>query len=201
MNISINQSNIFSVFNRQLGTLKSTQDKMERRQKAQNQIEFLENQKSNLKNMECGSLEEIARKLEMFHTYEDQIAEVKKAYNYEQMGHVLDEAMEQGEKLAQAAEKTEPKTPEERKKEMVEEALGIDETKGALSESLEEIEEAVSETLEEIEEELLEQSAEELQEGNMAASDETGFLHSDPDGFVRKAVLRPSSFSPSPDKN
>ncbi len=165
------------------GTSKSAQDKMERQQKAQNQIDFLENQKANLKNMECDSLEEIARKLEMFHSYEDQIAEVKKAYNNEQMGHVLDEAMEQGEKIAEAAEKTEPKTPEERKKEMAEEALGLDESKGALTESLEEIEEVVSEKMEEIEEEvseameeveeeILEQSAKKLQEGNLKTAEE-----------------------------
>ncbi|MCX4351259.1 MAG: hypothetical protein OSJ60_06440 [Lachnospiraceae bacterium] len=175
MNISINQSNIFSVLGRQSGAFgmsKSAQDKMERQQKAQNQIDFLENQKANLKNMECDTLEEIARKLEMFHSYEDQIAEVKKAYNNEQMGHVLDEAMEQGEKIAEAAEKTEPKTPEERKKEMAEEALGIDESKGALTESLEEIEEMVSEEMEELEEEVLEQSAKELQEGNLKTAEE-----------------------------
>ncbi len=175
MNLSINQSNIFSALSRQFGafgTSKSAQDKMERQQKAQNQIDFLENQKANLKNMECDSLEEIARKLEMFHSYEDQIAEVKKAYNNEQMGHVLDEAMEQGEKIAEATEKTEPKTPEERKKEMAEEALGLDESKGALTESLEEMEEAVSEAMEEVEEEILEQSAKELQEGNLMPVEE-----------------------------
>lgn len=175
MNISINQSNIFSVLGRQSGAFgmsKSAQDKMERQQKAQNQIDFLENQKANLKNIECDTLEEIAKKLEMFHTYEDQIAEVKKAYNNEQMGHVLDEAMEQGEKIAEATEKTEPKTPEERKKEMAEEALGIDESKGALTESLEEIEEVVSEEMEELEEAVLEQSAKELQEGNLKEAEE-----------------------------
>lgn len=175
MNISINQSNVFSVLSQRLGafgTSKSTQDRLERQQKAQNQIDFFENQKANLKNMECNSLEEIAKKLEMFHSYEDQIAEVKKAYNNGQMGHVLDEAMEQGEKIAEAAEKTEPKTAEERKKDMVEEALGTDENKGALSESLEEIEEVISEVAEEIEEEVLEQSIEELQEENLEAAEE-----------------------------
>lgn len=175
MNISINQSNIFSVLSRQFGafgTSKSTQDKMERQQKAQNQIDFLENQKANLKNMECDSLEEIAKKLEMFHSYEDQIAEVKKAYNNEQMGHVLDEAMEQGEKIAEAVEKTEQKTPEERKKDMAEEALGLDESKGALTESLEEIEEVISESIEEMEEEILEQSTKELRGENLKAVEE-----------------------------
>lgn len=175
MNISINQSSIFSVLSQRFGTsgmLKSTQDKMERQQKAQNQIDFLENQKANLKNMECDSLDEIARKLDMFHSYEDQIAEVKKAYNNEQMSHALDEAMERGEKIAEAVEKTEPKTPEERKKDMVEEALGIDESKGALTESLEEIEEVIAEAVEEIEEEVLEKSTEALQEENLGAAEE-----------------------------
>ena len=35
--------------------LKSTQDKMERQQKAGNQIAFWENQKEKLKEMECGT--------------------------------------------------------------------------------------------------------------------------------------------------
>lgn len=171
MNIVINQSNMFSALSRRFGGSKSSQDRMERQQKAQNQIDFLENQKAGLRNMECANLDEIARKLEMFHSYEDQIAEVKKAYNNEQMGHALDEAMEQGEKIAQTVEKTEPKTPEERKKDMVEEALGIDESKGALTESLEEIEEVISETMEEIEEKILEESTEKLQEENLNAAE------------------------------
>ena len=81
MNLSINGLNGFSIFSQKFGTagmLKSTQDKLERQQKAQSQIEFFENQKENLKNMQCDSIEEIARKLEMFHSYEDQIAAVKK---------------------------------------------------------------------------------------------------------------------------
>ena len=41
--------------------LKSTQDKAERQQKAQSQIAFWENQKESLKNIECGTLEEIAQ--------------------------------------------------------------------------------------------------------------------------------------------
>ena len=174
MNVLINQSNIFSAFSK-LGTsgmLKSTQDKMARQQKAQNQINFLENQKANLKEMECNSLDEIARKLEMFHSYEDQIAEVKKAYNNEQMGHALDEAIERGEKIAEAVEKTKPKTPEERKKDMVEEALGLDESKGALTESMEELEEEISEMVEEMEEKLSEELTRELPEDDLKAAEE-----------------------------
>ena len=160
------------------GGLKSATERQERKEKSEREIAFFEKQKENLKNKECATLEEIERKLEMLHTYEDEIAAVKAAYNKEEMFHILDEAREQGEKNAEAAKKNEPKTPEERKKEMAEEALGLDESKGALTESLEEIEDAVSEKMEEIEEEvseameeveeeILEQSAKKLQEGNL----------------------------------
>lgn len=131
--------------------LKSTQDKLERQQKAQNQVDFFNGQKEKLKDMQCNTLEEIARKLEMFHAYEEQIAAVKKQYNSEQMFHVLDEARELGEKIAEAAEKNAPKTPEERKEDMVEEALGIDESKGMLDEMLEEAAQLQDELLEEME--------------------------------------------------
>ena len=152
MNLSINGFNGFSVFSQSFGIagmLKSTQDKLERQQKAQNQIEFFENQKENLKNMQCDSIEEIARKLEMFHSYEDQIAAVKKQYNNEQMFHTMDEARERGEQIAEHAEDYAPKTEEERKEEMVEEALGIEE-KGGLTESMEEVQEITEEMVEEL---------------------------------------------------
>ena len=139
MNLSINGLNGFSIFSQKFGTagmLKSTQEKQERQQKAQSQIEFFENQKENLKNMQCDSIEDIVRKLEMFHSYEDQIAAVKKQYNNEQMFHTMDEARERGEQIAELAEDYAPKTEEERKEEMVEEALGIEE-KGGLTESME----------------------------------------------------------------
>jgi len=105
-------------------------------------VNFFEAQKVNLKNMVCESPEEIQRKLEMFHSYDEQIVAVKAAYNHEQMSHIMDEAKEMGEKIAEAVEKTEPKTPEERKKEMVEEALGVEEQDGLLSEVLDQLEEA-----------------------------------------------------------
>ena len=152
MNLSVNGLSGFSVFSQRFGTagmLKSTQDKLERQQKAQSQIEFFENQKENLKNMQCDSIEEIARKLEMFHSYEDQIAAVKKQYNNEQMFHIMDEARERGEKIAELAEDYAPKTEEERKEEMVEEALGIEE-KGGLTESMEEVQEITEEMVEEL---------------------------------------------------
>lgn len=124
------------------GILKSTQDRMQRQQETEDQVNFFEAQKVNLKNMVCESPEEIQRKLEMFHSYDEQIVAVKAAYNHEQMSHIMDEAKEMGEKIAEAVEKTEPKTPEERKKEMVEEALGVEEQDGLLSEVLDQLEEA-----------------------------------------------------------
>ena len=177
MNLSVNGLNGFSIFSQRFGTtgmLKSTQDKLERQQKAQSQIDFFENQKENLKNMQCESIEDIARKLEMFHSYEDQIAAVKKQYNNEQMFHTMDEARERGEQIAELAEDYAPKTEEERKEEMVEEALGIEE-KGGLTESME----AVQEITEEMVEELATENMEVLDETMAAESEvltETGVL-------------------------
>lgn len=157
--------------------LKSTQEKMERQQKAENEIAFLEKQKENLKKRECDTVEEIAKKLEAFHNYEDEIAAVKKAYNMEQMSHVLDEAEEQGKKNAEAAEKLEPKTPEERREEMVEEALGTDEGgESVLEEVLDEVTEQLEEVAEQLEEmpEQLEEMPEQLLEENQELADSNG---------------------------
>ena len=142
------------------GGMKSTQDKMERQEKCASQVSFFEKQKENLKTMACSSLEEIARKLEMFHSYEDQIAAAKKAYNNSQMMSVLDEARERGEKIAEAAEEA-PKTPEERREEMLEEAADSEESKGMLTELMEEMTETVEEMTEEMTEEMLEENLEE----------------------------------------
>ncbi len=76
--------------------LKSTQQKMERQEERDRQVAFFENQKENLKNIKCETVEEIARKLELFHSYEDQIAAAKMAYNNEQMWHMMDESREIG---------------------------------------------------------------------------------------------------------
>ena len=77
MNISLNNS-AFSVLTQHYGKgLKSTEEKLERQQKAQSQIAFFENQKEGLKDMKCTTLDEIAQKLDLFNTYEAQIAEVK----------------------------------------------------------------------------------------------------------------------------
>ena len=136
------------------GGMKSTQDKMERQEKCASQVSFFEKQKENLKTMACSSLEEIARKLEMFHSYEDQIAAAKKAYNNSQMMSALDEARERGEKIAEAAEEAAPKTPEERREEMLEEAM---------TETVEEMTEEMTEEM--LEENLEESAADELAEG------------------------------------
>ena len=80
MNLSINGLNGFSIFSqrfRTAGMLKSTQDKLERQQKAQSQIEFFENQKENLKNMQCDSIEEIARKRKLSLIYQEKYKQMQ----------------------------------------------------------------------------------------------------------------------------
>lgn len=153
MNISWEQTGGILRRMNSAGMLKSTQDRLERQEETKKQVEFFEKQKENLKSIECGSVEEIAEKLKMFQSYEDQIASIKAAYNHEQMFHILDESTERGEKIAEAVDKMAPKTPEERLEEMVEEALGIEEG-GELEEIMEEMEELVEEVTEEITEEL-----------------------------------------------
>ncbi len=157
-----------------IGGLKSTQERQERQQKCASQVEFFEKQKENLKSIQCTSLEDIARKLDMFHSYEDQIAAAKQQYNNSQMSHVLDEAREIGEKIAEKAEEMAPKTEEERKKDRIEEALGTeDENKGMLSEIMDEMTEELDELQEELEEELEEQLEQEtLEEGALEELEE-----------------------------
>lgn len=148
----------YSVFSHK--GLKSTEEKLERQEKRDNQVAFYEKQKENLKNRKCETVEEIAEKLDALKSYDDQIAGIKAAYNNEQMWHILDEAREIGEKIAEAAEKMEPKTQEERREEIIEEAMGTEDTGGLL----EEIMEDVAQTQEELQEEVLEQLDEELPE-------------------------------------
>lgn len=161
MNISLNSNSI--LLQRAGNGLKSTEEKQERQQKAQSQIDFFEAQKANLKNMKCGTLEEIERKLELFNNYDAQIMAVKQQYNQEQMMHTMDEARELGEKIAKAAEKFEAKTPEERKREEIEEALGIEDEGGLLTELLEESLEKVIIMQEELAEEISEEDLENLE--------------------------------------
>lgn len=152
--------------------LKSTQEKAERQQKAAGQIQFWENQKESLRNMECSTIEDIAKKLEKFHSYEDEIAAVKMQYNQEQMRHAMDEAREIGEKIAEEAEKLEPKTAEERREEMAEEALGTDEEKGVLTEIMEDLSQLAEELTEEVTElDLQEELSQENPESADSVSD------------------------------
>lgn len=144
MNISM-QKLSGSILNTMLksGGLKSTQQRIQRQEERDGKIAFFEQQKDNLKNMKCETMEDIAKKLEMFHSYEDQIAVAKAAYNSEQMMHVMDEARERGEKIAEALEKSEPKSAEERLEDMAEEALGIE--KGVLDEMMDEVMDEITE--------------------------------------------------------
>lgn len=159
MNISWDQTSSILRRMNTAGMLKSTQDRLERQEQTQKQVEFFEKQKENLKKVTCGSVEEIAEKLKMYQSYEDQIASVKAAYNQEQMFHILDESTERGEQIAEAVDKMEPKTPEERLEELVEEALGTED--GC---ELEEIMDEIEEAAEELTEDLAEEAADELAE-------------------------------------
>lgn len=147
MNINTNflgdAKNIFSLS--RTGMLKSTKEKLMRQQEMQNQIDFFEQQKENLKSMECGNIDEIARKLDLFHSYEDQIAAAKQSYNQQQMFHVMDEAKERGEQIAKEAEKNAPKDAEERKEDLQKEALGMNETS-----ALDDVMETLSDSAEEL---------------------------------------------------
>jgi len=151
MNIKMQSINLFSN-----NGLKSTQDRLERQAKRDDQIAFFEQQKENLKNMKADSIEDISRKLDLLHGYDDQITAAKAEYNNSQMFHILDEARERAEKIAEEAEKYAPKTPEERLEDMIEEATGVDKDAGMLAEAMDE--------LEEITEEMMEKSVEELDE-------------------------------------
>lgn len=155
--------------------LKSTQDKMERQADRDEKVAYFQAQKENLKNREATTIEEIARKLEILHNYDDQIAAAKQEYNSSQMLHLMDEAQERGEKIAKAVEKSKPKTEEERRLEAVDEALGIEDSKGELTESMEklsaEVEELAKEATEDIPEEMPQEIPEELPENATENSD------------------------------
>lgn len=151
MNISMANSPL-SVLTQHYGKgLKSTEEKLERFQKTQSQIDFFEGKKAELKEKHCTTMDEIAQKLELFNNYNDQIDAVKKQFNQEQMMHCMDEAQELGEKIAKAAEKLEPKTAEEQREELAKEALGIEDEGGILDELLEDMpEDALQETLDQM---------------------------------------------------
>ncbi|WP_029322283.1 hypothetical protein [Butyrivibrio sp. AE3004] len=145
MNINVQGLNLFDNF-----SSKAEQNRMERQQKRDNQIAFIENQKHNLKNIQSESIEDIKKKLQMIEDYDNQIAAVKAEYNHEQVFHMLDEAWETGEKIAEAAKKAAPKTPEERKEELIEEATGATKSDGLLADVMDNLEE-MDENMESVE--------------------------------------------------
>ena len=151
MSVTINFSkNTSTPWQSNANMLKSTREKIQRQEERDGKIAFFETQKQNLKNQKADTIEEIAKKLEKFHTYEDEIAAAKQEYNSSQMFHILDEAEERGEQMAKAAEKYKPKTEEERKEEAVDEALGTDDDKGMLAENMEKLSEITDQMTEEM---------------------------------------------------
>lgn len=178
--------------------LKSTQQRMERQQDRDSKIDFYEKQKENLKNVKCMDVEGIARKLDMLHTYEEEIAAAKAIYNSEQMSHIMDESRELGEKIAKEAEKMEPKTPEERMEDLVEEAMGTDESGGMMEEIMEEAAKIQEELQETVEEELTQNVEEELtavieEEAQAEASEElrtVGEINNQENGLQEEYVER-----------
>ena len=135
---------------RQNGMLKSTQDKLQRQADRDGKIAFFEAQKENLKNMKSLNLDDISRKLDMLHSYNDEIVAAKQEYNSSQMFHAMDEAKERAEKIAKEAEKNKPKTEEERKEDAIDEALGTDDNKGVLTEVMDKLSEVIDESIENV---------------------------------------------------
>ena len=200
MGITVNAGKI-PIFQRmQQKGLKSREEKAERQQNRDNQVAALEKQKADLKNMECGSLEEIEDKLGLLHSYEDQIKAVKQTYNNEQMRHILDEAREKGEKIAEELEKLAPMTKEEREELLQKEALGIDEDQGMLSELTDELtEELTEEPDKELSEETAGEIAGEAAEEVMreAAGEITGEVTEEAAGEAAEEVMRETAEEPA----
>lgn len=200
MGITVNAGKI-PIFQRmQQKGLKSREEKAERQQNRDNQVAALEKQKADLKNMECGSLEEIEDKLGLLHSYEDQIKAVKQTYNNEQMRHILDEAREKGEKIAEELEKLAPMTKEEREELLQKEALGIDEDQGMLSELTDELtEELTEEPDKELSEEAAGEIAGEAAEDVMqeAAGEIAGEVTEEAAGEAAEDVMRETAEEPA----
>ncbi len=132
------------------GIFKGTQDKVNRQNERDNKIAYYEKQKESLKDMQSLDIDEIQRKLELYHSYEEQIAAAKSEYNNSQKFHAMDEARERGEKIAEAAKERAPKTKEERKKEAIKEALGIEtDDEGLLSKLMDDLDETMYDSLDE----------------------------------------------------
>ncbi len=151
MNITLNFKDSRLAMLRNPQGLKSTQEKLLRQAERDQKVAFFEAQKENLKNVKADTLEEISKKLDMFHSYEDEIAAAKEEYNSSQMFHAMDEAQERGEKIAEQAKKNKPKTEEERKEEQKDEILGTDDDKSKLTDSIEEVSDDVKTETDELE--------------------------------------------------
>ena len=109
MNITLNFKDSRLAMTRNPQGLKSTQEKQQRQAERDQKVAFFEAQKEKLKNVKADTLEEISKKLDMFHNYEDEIAAAKEDYNSSQMFHAMDEAQERGEKIAEQTKKNKPK--------------------------------------------------------------------------------------------
>ncbi len=136
MGITVNVGEMPVFLRNRAGGLKSAEKKLERMQSRDDQLAVLEKQKANLKNRECSSLDEIEDKLNLLHSYKDQIRAVKHAFNMEEISHILDEAREKGEKIAEEIKKLLPETEEEREDVLPEDAMGGEKEDGMLSELL-----------------------------------------------------------------
>ena len=146
MNITLNFKDSRLAMTRNPQGLKSTQEKQQRQAERDQKVAFFEAQKEKLKNVKADTLEEISKKLDMFHNYEDEIAAAKEDYNSSQMFHAMDEAQERGEKIAEQTKKNKPKTEEERKEEQKDEILGTDNDKSKLTDSIEEVSDMIDKT-------------------------------------------------------
>lgn len=152
MGLSINGSFLLSKFN----NTKAEQDRAERMQKRDSQVSALEDSIKELKKLHIDP----QRKLELFHEKKDEIAGIEMAYNNEQMFHAMDEAMERAKKIAEEVKKYMPKTPEERIKDQIEEARGVEGDNGILSELTEQIsDELAKEAMENLEEQMQDTTA------------------------------------------
>ena len=145
MNITLNFKDSRLAMTRNPQGLKSTQEKQQRQAERDQKVAFFEAQKEKLKNVKADTLEEISKKLDMFHNYEDEIAAAKEDYS-SQMFHAMDEAQERGEKIAEQTKKNKPKTEEERKEEQKDEILGTDNDKSKLTDSIEEVSDMIDKT-------------------------------------------------------
>ena len=90
MSVTINFSkNTSAPWQSNANMLKSTREKIQRQEERDGKIAFFETQKQNLKNQKADTIEEIAKKLEKFHTYEDEIAAAKQEYNSSHNHHIF----------------------------------------------------------------------------------------------------------------